>query len=606
MERALYLVRLLHGRRLTGMSSGLMSGENKKRAWIGPVIAPFKEVLRELLLASLTVNILALVTPIFTMQVYDRVIGHNSMDTLIGLTMGVLLVIVFDYILRISRGRIMQTVALKLDVEVGEKLFDKFMLIPLKHLESKQTSYWQQLFRDVDTIRNTLSGATALLLVDLPFLLIFLTVIFIIGKPLVLVFVALVAIFSFLAWYSGRALNESGGKEVAVVAGRDALLAELIAGRSIIKATGLDRALRPQWEARQAKAIEHSIKRGAVSDGFVVIGSELTQLGSVAMTGLGAMFIIDHDLSMGALVACNMLSGRLLGPIAQVVGAWRSYTGFMQAVDRLSVVFELPEERKHSTVALPRPKGDLAVEGVMYSFDHNQAPVLSVERLAFRPGGVSAILGRNGSGKTTLLKVLMGLYHPDKGRVTLDGADIAQFSRPELSHWMGYVPQECVLFNSTIRDNIALGAPGCTDEQVLAAAEAAGVHHTVVDMPNGYGSQIGEAGSRLSAGQRQRIAIARALVGNPAVLLLDEPSSSLDRQAEEDLKNTLLHLAQDRTVLVVTHSPVLLPSCRDIVVLEKGQVAAAGPASEILPRLMGTPTPRPVTQSPTNSSGTPA
>jgi PrtD family type I secretion system ABC transporter len=568
---------------------------NKKRAWILPVIAPFKEVMRELLVSSLTINILALITPIFTMQVYDRVIGHNSMDTLIGLTIGVLLVVAFDYILRISRGRIMQTMALKLDVEVGEMLFDKFMLIPLKYLEAKQTSSWQQLFRDVDTIRNTLSGSTALLLIDMPFLLIFLVVIFIIGKPLVLIFIVLLAAFAFLAWYSGRTLSESGSKEGAVVAGRDALMAELIAGRSIIKATGLDRVLRPRWEERQAKAIDHSIKRGAVSDGFVVIGSEVTQLGSVAMTALGAVFIINHDLSMGALVACNMLSGRLLGPIAQLVGAWRSYTGFMQSVDRLSAAFEMPEERKESAVALPRPKGDIMVEGVVFSFDEKQAPVLAIERVAFRPGGVAAILGRNGSGKTTLLKVLMGLYHPDKGRVLLDGADIAQFTRSELAHWMGYVPQECVLFNSTIRDNIALGAPGCSDEQVLAAAEAAGVHHTVVDMPNGYATQIGEAGSRLSAGQRQRIAIARALVGNPAVLLLDEPSSSLDRQAEEDLKNTLVRLAQERTVVVVTHSPVLLPSCRDIVVLEKGQLAAAGPASEILPRLMGQPAvPKPV------------
>lgn len=581
------MVRLLYGWRIRIMT------ENKKRAWIVPIVSPFITVIRELLAASLTVNILALAAPIFTMQVYDRVIGHNSIDTLIGLSVGVLLVFGFDYILRISRGRIMQTVALKLDVEVGEKLFDKFMLIPLRHLESKQTAYWQQLFRDVDVIRNTLSGATALLLVDLPFLIIFLAVIFIIGRPLVLIFLVLLAVFVFLAWYSGRSLSESGSKEGAVVAGRDALLAELIAGRSIIKATGLDRAMRPQWESRQAKAIEHSIKRGAVSDGFVVIGSELTQLGSIALTSLGAVFIISHDLSMGALVACNMLSGRLLNPIAQLVGAWRSYTGFIQAVERLGVLFDMPEERKHSAVSLPRPRGDIAVEGVVFAFDHAQAPVLAVERLAFRPGGVTAVLGRNGSGKTTLLKVLMGLYAPDKGRVMLDGADIAQFSRAELSHWIGLVPQECVLFNGTIRDNIALGAPGCTDEQILAAAEAAGVHHTVVDMPNGYGTQIGEAGSRLSAGQRQRIAIARALVGNPAVLLLDEPSSSLDRQAEEDLKTTLGNLAQDRTVVVVTHSPVLLPASRDMVVLEKGQIAAAGLSSDILPRLTGQPAPKP-------------
>ena len=556
------------------------------REWVIPVIAPFREVVKELLVASFVVNTLALVAPIFTMQVYDRVIGHNSMDTLIGLSMGVLLVVAFDYVLRISRGRILQTVALKLDVEVGEKLFDKIMLMPLKQLESRPTSYWQQLFRDVEMIRNTLSGATALLLIDLPFLFIFLGVIAIIGRPLLIVYAALLVAFGLLAWYSGKSLSTSGGKEGPVIASRDALLAELIAGRSIIKATGLDRALRPQWEQRQAKAIDHSVRRGAVSDGFVVIGSELSQMGSIAMTAVGAVFIIGHDLSMGSLVACNMLSGRLYGPIAQLVGAWRSYTGFIQSVERLGVVFDMPQDRKYVTVSMPRPQGKIAVEGVVFAFEHNRAPVLAVERIEFHPGGITAVLGRNGSGKTTLLKVIMGLYHPDKGRVLLDGADVAQFTRGELSHWMGFVPQECVLFNGTVKDNIALGAPGCTDDQILAAAEAAGVHHTVVDMPDGYATPIGEAGSRLSAGQRQRIAIARSLVGNPAVLLLDEPSSSLDRQAEEELRNTLLRLAQDRTVIVVTHSPVLLPACRHLVVLEKGQVAAQGPAAEIMPRLM--------------------
>ena len=598
MERALYLVGFLHGRDVTGVNERTLSSV-KNREWIYPVTAPFREVLRELLAASFVVNTLALVAPIFTMQVYDRVIGHNSIDTLIGLSLGVFIVVVFDYILRVSRGRVLQTVALRLDVAVGERLFEKFMLIPLKDLESRPTSYWQQLFRDVDTIRATLSGATALLMIDLPFLFIFMGVIAVIGRPLLLVYAVLLVAFGALAWFSGRATSASGGKEGPVVASRDALLAELIAGRSVIKAVGLDRVMKPQWETRQAKAIEHSLRRGVVSDGFTVIGSELTQMGSIGMTALGAVFIIGHDLSMGALVACNMLSGRLYGPIAQLVGAWRSYTGFMQAVERLGAVFNMPQDRKYATLEMNRPKGHLQVETVLFSFESNRAPVLAVERAEFHPGGITAILGRNGSGKTTLLKVMMGLYHPDKGRVLLDGADIAQFTRGELAHWMGFVPQECVLFTGTVKDNIALGAPGCTDAQILEAAEAAGVHHTVVDMPEGYATPIGEAGSRLSAGQRQRIAIARALVGNPAVLLLDEPSSSLDRHAEEDLKNTLLRLAQDRTVVVVTHSPVLLPACRHLVVLEKGQVAAQGPAAEILPRLMApasppqTPAPRP-------------
>ncbi len=564
------------------------NAEDDKRAWLVPIIAPLRVVVREMLGTSLFVNLIALAVPIFVMQVYDRVIGHSALETLKGLIIGVFLVVGFDYVLRQSRGRVMQVVALRIDVEIGTRLFDKVMHLPLRTLESRPASFWQQLFRDVDTIRNTLSGASAILVADLPFVLVFLGVIFVIGKPLAVVFLVMFAIFMVLAWRSGRALADSAKNEKNVTASRDSLIAEIIAGRGTVKAVALDRAIRPIWEERQAGAIQHSIQRGALADGYVNLGTELTLLASVALTAVGAVYIIDHELTMGALVACNMLSSRLYGPINQLVGAWRTFTGFRQSVDRLGEVFAEPEERRHSIITRERPTGRLQVEEVVFGYSEKLAPTLSLDRLEIRPGGITAILGRNGSGKTTLLKVLLGLYPPTKGRVLLDGSDIAQFTRRELAGWMGYVPQETLLFDASVRDNIAYGAPGCTDDEILAASQAAGVHHAIVDMPDGYATGIGEAGSRLSAGQRQRIAIARALVGNPPVLLLDEPSASLDRQAEEDLRTTLTELAATRTVVVVTHSPVLLPACRDVVVLDKGHLAAFGPAAEVLPRLFGT------------------
>ena len=566
------------------------------KAWLKPILEPLRPVAREMLVCSMAINVLALATPIFVMQVYDRVIGHNGIETLKGLALGILVVVAFDLILRVSRSRVMQTVALKIDVEVGTLLFDKIIALPLRSLESRPASYWQQLYRDVDTIRNTLSGQSAMLLADLPFVFLFLGVIFVIGRPLFLVFTVLLAAFILLAWISGRSLNASGGKERNVQAGRDALVAEMIAGRATIKAAALDRAIRPLWEERQAGAIEQSIQRGASSDGFVAIGAELTQLASIMLTTLGAVAIIDHDLSMGALVACNMLSGRLYGPIGQLVGAWRTFGSFMQAVNRLGAVLAEPEDRRVSVIQRDRPSGLLVVDNIAFAFAKDAAPVVAIERLEIRPGGVTAILGRNGSGKTTLLKLLLGLYQPAKGRVMLDGSDIAQFTRAELAGWMGTVPQECVLFNGSVRDNIAYGAPGIGDEALIAASKAAGLHQVVIELPDGYATQIGEAGSRMSAGQRQRIAIARALVGDPPVLVLDEPSAALDRQAEEDLRNTLVALAASRTIVVVTHSPVLLPACRDVVVLEKGKIAAAGPASDLLPRLFGPrPAPAPAT-----------
>jgi len=562
----------------------------ERENWLKPILEPLRSVMRELLIASLFINLMALAVPIFVMQVYDRVIGHNGLSTLEGLTIGVGLLLAFDWIIRTSRGRILQTMALRIDVDVGTRLFDKITRLPLRTLESRPTSFWQTLFRDVDTLRNTVSGSTAILLTDLPFVFIFLGVIFIIGQPLALVFVLLLAAFAVLAWASGRSVSEASGQEKNAQAGRDALVAEIIAGRATVKAVALDGALRPLWEERQAAAIEHSIRRGAAADGFVNLGQTLTMLGSVGLTTVGALYIIDHELSMGALIACNMLSGRLYGPINQLVGAWKSFSAFRQSVDRLGDIFAETEERRDSVIRRERPTGRITLEGVSFAYDPTLPPATRIERLEIRPGGLTAILGRNGSGKTTLLKIFLGLYPPAEGRVLLDGADIAQFTRAELAGWIGYVPQECVLFNATIRDNIAYGAPGCDDEAILTAARTAGVHHYIVDLPDGYATPIGEAGSRLSAGQRQRIAIARALIGAPPVLLLDEPSASLDRQAEEDLSTTLAELGRTRTVVIVTHSPVLLPICRDVVVLDKGTVSAAGPAAETLNRLFG---PRP-------------
>ncbi|TAN60517.1 MAG: ATP-binding cassette domain-containing protein [Magnetospirillum sp.] len=569
-----------------------------KKAWLKPILEPLRPVMRELLTASLFINLMALAVPIFVMQVYDRVIGHNGVATLKGLVIGVGILLVFDWIIRTSRGRIMQTAALRIDVEIGTKLFDKVMHLPLRTLESRPASFWQTLFRDVDTIRNTISGATATLLADLPFVLIFLGVIFVIGRPLAMVFVVLFFAFLVLAWRSGSAMSESTGKEKNVQSSRDALVAEIIAGRATVKAVALDRAIRPIWEERQAGAIEQSIQRGATADGYVNLGQGLTMLGSVALTTVGAVFIMDHELTMGALVACNMLSSRLYGPINQLVGAWKSFAAFRQSVERLGEVFAEGEERRHSGIARERPSGLVALEDIAFAYDKKSQAAATIDRLEIRPAGITAILGRNGSGKTTLLKIILGLYHPAKGRVLLDGADIAQFTRTELAGWMGYVPQECVLFNASIRDNIAYGQPGCSDEAILEAAKVAGVHQYIVDLPDGYATSIGEAGSRLSAGQRQRIAIARALIGNPPVLLLDEPSASLDRQAEEDLRATLAELAKTRTIIIVTHSPVLLPVCRDVVVLDKGSVAAAGPATETLQRLFGVRQPQQPQQPP--------
>jgi len=557
------------------------------RAWLRPFLKPLRPIFREVLAMSAFVNLLALAVPVFTLQVYDRVIGQAGISTLVGFVIGMIAVVIFDYILRQTRSRIMQTVALRIDVLVGRKLFDQLMRLPLSVLESKPAAYWQSLFRDVDTVRNTLSGASALLICDLPFAIMFLTLIWVIAAPIAWVLMIILPLFMFIAWRSAASLSDANQQERQSTQTRDGLVAEMINGRTTVKALALDNAMRPMWEERHAENIENSVQRGAKSDFYSNFGGSLTMMTTIFMTTAGSIAIIEGALTMGSLIATNMLSGRLIGPLNQLVGQWRSYNSFLQSVERLGEVFDIQGERDESEVKLQRPKGLITVENASYTYAEELPPVVDQVTITIKAGGVHALVGRNGSGKTTLLKMLQGLYPPSSGRVLLDGADIAQFSRTELANWLGYVPQECVLFAGSVRDNIIHRHPDATDEEIITAATAAGVHQFIIDLPDGYASEIGEAGRRLSGGQRQRIAIARALLGDPPVVLLDEPSSSLDRQAEQGLRQTLVEIGKERTVIIVTHSPILLAACDDLIALDKGKVALAGPSKEILPKLFG-------------------
>lgn len=537
---------------------------------------------------SAFINILALAVPIFTLQVYDRVVGHSGISTLQGLVIGMIIVVVFDYVLRQARSRVMQTVALRIDVQVGRKLFNKFMSLPLQTLEGKPSAHWLALFRDADTVRNTLSGASAILVADLPFAILFLIIIFVIATPVAWVLLIVMPIFMFVAWRSSNVMAAANQAERSTAQTRDSLVSEMINARTTIKALSLDPVMRPMWEDMQAENIETSIVRGSKTDSFSNLGASLSMTTSIALTTVGALAIIGQELTIGSLIATNMLSGRLLGPLNQLVGQWRTYSSFRQAVDRLGELFNSVSERQESEVEMDKPKGEITMENITFAYSEELPKVINDIEITFTSGGVHALVGRNGSGKSTMLKLIQGLYRPMSGRVLIDGADISQFSRREMASWMGYVPQDCILFTGNVRDNIAQREPDATDDEILSAAQAAGVHQFIIDMPDGYSTEIGEAGQRLSGGQRQRIAIARALVGDPPVVLLDEPSSSLDRQAEFELRNTLTAIGRDRTVIIVTHSPILLATCDDLVALDKGRVALAGPSKDILPKLFGT------------------
>ncbi|MEQ9639870.1 MAG: peptidase domain-containing ABC transporter [Alphaproteobacteria bacterium] len=572
---------------ITGTTTGATAkaGEAATRRADAGVLRLLRPALGEILVLSAFVSLLALTVPIFVLQVYDRVVAHAGLTTLQGLAVGMAAAILFDLILRQARSRVLQHNALKLDVRLGEQLFDKLDRLPLRTLESRPTAYWQSLFRDAEVVRNTIAGAPAVLLCELPFAFLFLGLVWVIAAPLVPVL--LVAIFCFIvvALRAGAVMRRTAGSEREAGAVRDDLLGDLAVHRTTIKALSLTERLRERWAERQAETIEAGVLRGRASDGFGNLTHALGMATIVALTAYGALMIIDQQLSIGALVATNMLANRIIGPFGQLMSTWRSYVTGLDAARRLEAAFRLPEERSDATIEMPRPKGEITVDNISFAYRQDAAPVLRGVSLRLPAGGMNALVGGNGSGKSTLLKVIQGLYQPQAGRVLIDGADVAQFARRQIARFIGYVPQENVLLSGSIRDNIARGRTDVKDEAVIVAARQAGAHDFIVALPNGYATEIGESGLTLSGGQRQRIAIARALVGDPPVLLLDEPSASLDQAGEAHLRDTLRWLAADHTVLLVSHSPMLLEACDNVLVMDQGRLVRGGPSAQVIASL---------------------
>ncbi len=557
----------------------------RKFGWLRASILSSKAQLRGVILVSFFVNLLALSVPVFVMQVYDRVIFHGGLNTLYGLIAGIIFVLIFEYVMRQGRSRIFQAFAVRLDVIIGRKLYDKVMTLPLLTLESRPTAYWHLLFKDLEIVRNALSGPSAALAIDLPFAVIFFLIVCVIASPIAWVLVAIIPLFMVLAWRSGISMNSVSMREHDGIISRDDFMGELLSARETVKSLALQKSLKPVWEARHGELIYRSRERGQVADSHQTLAHVMMVSSTVAVTTIGALAILDQEMTIGALIAANMLGARMIMPMTQLVSQWRIFSQLRQSVTRLDTVFKLGGERLKTAVKLAVPEGTLKFEKVNFAYGNNTVDVVSGIEGVIGPKGMHALVGSNGSGKSTFLKVVRGLYSPDQGRVLIDGADISQFSQDVLAYWVGFLPQETSLFSGSIRDNIAITQPDVTDPSVIEAAKMAEAHDFILDMPDGYATMLTESGGNLSKGQRQRLALARAFLNNPPIMLLDEPTSNLDENAEKNLAANLKIASQQSTVLAVTHSEEILSVCDSILVMEKGRIVMAGPAKQVLDRL---------------------
>ena len=556
-----------------------------KIIWLKSILENLKPVLIEIFIGSFFINLLAISVPIFVLQVYDRVISHAGISTLQGLMIGMLGVVFFDFVLRQTRSTLMQKVAINIDVKVNDSLFEKITSLPLQKIESTSGSYWQLLFQDVITIRNTLSGSAALLLCDLPFAIIFIIFIFIIASPIAWILIIIFLVFTIIAWRASQTVTAASKDEKNKIVSKDSLLTELISARSTVKSLNFSKSSKHEWEVAQETLIESSMLRGNRTDFFVNLGHSLTMTTTVIITTAGAISIIDKELTIGALIATNMLAGRLLGPLNQLIGAWRLFTNFKESISRLNNIFSQNNDTLNSSIKIDNKPKSVTLDKVSFNYDKSENYVLNDISLEIVSGSINTIIGSNGCGKTTLLKTILGLYSPSKGRILIDGADINQIGRDDLDQLIGYVPQETFLFNCSIKENILKSKTDASDDEIINACKSVNLHKIILDMPNGYGTLVGEQGQNLSSGIRRRICIARSLLGQPPILIMDEPTNNLDQESEILFTKFLQGISNEKCIIIVSHNSAIINVSKNLILLNRGKVIKSGEKESVIEAL---------------------
>lgn len=554
--------------------------------WFWRVIGKSWRIYRDVLLASVLINLFAVASPLFVMNVYDRVVPNDAVETLWVLAIGVSIVYCFDLILKLLRNYFIEVAGKKADVQLSSLIFEKVLGARFEEHPQSVGVFASQL-RDFESIRSFITSSTVTAFVDFPFTLLFLLVIAYLGGVIVLVPLAVLPMIFLFSLYMQRSLGTAVEETYRSSAQKSATLVETLTALETVKLIGAEGRLQRVWEKSVGHLAQWGQRVRLLSSTTTSVAGAIQQLASVAIVIVGVYLIAERELTMGGLIACVMLSSRALGPMAQVAGLMINYHQTKTALDSLDQIVTKPQERDENKpfVARAQPSGAIAFDKV--SFNYPQEQQLAVQGVSFKiaAGEHIAIIGRIGSGKSTLQKLLTGLYQPTQGAVLIDGVDLKQIDPADLRTHMGCVPQDVILFFGSIRDNIMYGNPLATDEQLVRAAEVSGVSEFANAHPLGLDRQVGERGSSLSGGQRQSIALARAVLNNPSIYILDEPSTAMDNSTEERLKRHLATECEGKTLIVVTHKTSLLTLVDRIIVLDQGRLIADGPKASVLEAL---------------------
>lgn len=561
-------------------------GKVRHRHWFWSTMLENRALYRDVLLASLLINLFALALPLFTMNVYDRVVPNHATETLWALASGVIIVLMADLVLRTMRGHFIDLAGQRVDVRISAMLMERVLGQRLEYRPASAGSFAANL-RSFETVRDFMTSATMVALIDIPFAIIFLIFIAWIGWPLVIPIVVGIIALLIYAWTVQSKMHDLAETTYRAGAQRNAALIESLVGIETIKAHAMEGAMQRKWELTATYLARASNQLRLLAASATNGAQWVQNLTNVLLLVIGVYLIGENELSMGGLIAAYMLSSRTLGPISQVAGLMTQYHHATTAFAALEDIMSKPLERGEESHFVSRPhlRGQVEFKDVVFAYPGQDVESLRGMSFKINAGEHVAILGRIGSGKSTLLKLILGLYQPTSGTVLIDGADQRQLDPAEMRRNMGYVQQDVNLFYGTLRENLALAAPSASDEQILAAARNGGIETFINQHPKGLDMLIGERGESLSGGQRQGVAIARATVHDPAILLLDEPTGSMDHSSEEDIKQQLRKVSTDKTMIVVTHRTSLLELVDRIIVIDGGRIVADGPKTQVVEAL---------------------
>ena len=542
----------------------------------------------EVLAASFLVNVFALAIPLFTMNVYDRVVPNHTFDTLWVLAIGVMTVYIFDFVMRGLRGYFIDIAGKKIDIILSANIFEKIQAIRMEARPASVGAIASSV-QEFESFREFITSATITTLVDLPFLVLFLLIIWWLGGAVVipvLVAIPLILLVSFLVQ---RSLGAVIAETFRTSSQRQATLIETLSGLETIKAIGAEGPMQRRWEQLIGHLGKLSLKARVLSLLAVNSATFFQQLATVGVVIVGVYLISDRQMTMGALVACSLMTGRALAPLSQVASLLTRFHHAQAALGGINRMMALPVEREPGKNFVNRPTffGEIEFKNVTFNYPGQQISALKNVSFHIRAGDHVGIIGRIGSGKTTIEKLILGLYQPTEGSVWVDGIDIRQIDPAELRKNIGYVPDEPLLFFGTVKDNIVLGAPYVDDLAVINAADISCAAEFINRHPQGFDMPIGERGVGLSSGQKQTVAMARALLLDPPLLLLDDPSNSLDNRSEDNLKGKLTQYTKGKTLILITHRASMLTLVDRLLVIDGGQVIADGPKNEILEALAG-------------------